>query len=65
MTEKIYICRRDEEYWMGALVILASSRKQAIELYKKIERDDEEPYEIIEEKIASPLPRVVWDDSPR
>ena len=58
----IFICKRHGAYWTDGLVIYAASEQKAIEIYKKHEETDNEPYHIIKLNL---LHGVLYDDIER
>jgi hypothetical protein len=45
---RMYICKRDERDWEGALIICAKSEYEAMELYCKYEQSTHKPWSIKE-----------------
>lgn len=63
MTEnKMYICKRDERDWEGALIICARSEHEAIELYCTSEESTHKPWSI--EEVPFTI-GVLYDDYTR
>ena len=60
---KVWAIEREEGGWMGALIIVADSEEEALEIFKKYVEDCYEPGEIKELDISKK--GVIYNDDPR